>query len=270
MASRLLVAVFSLLLLIVFPSFRSELQSKTLSPGGFPEQDPLSRLSNLQPPLKQGLGCWIGFSAIDLTANTLQECYIIINPESTDGYDIQYDAAFVPGAGPVFYTESNGARLSTNSIPELTTHTQIKFIFSPNTNGAHRIEVFGLELIQDQVYLYDQLSKSDYNLTQHPVYEFQASVGEDSSRFMLHFQPEAISVQPDKQNRMFVAQGQFVLTNAESEGLISFYSPGGICVKECRAMSAGEFRQPLDLPSGIYIVKYRNSQGTLVRKILIP
>jgi hypothetical protein len=270
MASRRLVAVFSLLLFLFLPAFLFELQSKTLSTGEFPEQDPLSRYSNLQPHLKQGLGCWIGFSAIDLTANTLQECYIIINPESTDGYDVQYDAAFVPGEGPVFYTESNGARLSTNSIPELSTHTQIKFIFSPNTNGAHRIEVFGLELIQDQVYLYDQLSKSDYNLTQHPVYEFQASVGEDSSRFMLHFQPEAISVQPDKQNRMFVAQGQFVLTNAESGGMVSFYSPGGICVKEYRVIPEGEFRQLLDLPSGIYITKYRHSQGTVVRKIIIP
>ncbi len=216
------------------------------------------------------LGGWIGLSAFNLEEGSVKECYIIINPNATDGFDLLYDAEFQAGDGPVFYTESNGIRLSTNSIPELNSETNMHFIFSASVNGSHQIEAYGLELIEQQVFLYDQLAKSDHNLSLDPVYHFEASIGQDSSRFMLHFQPTGIGEKEYNELKVYPLNGEMRIENVTEQTSISIYSTGGICQYAKLLSFTGSGSVPVHLPKGIYIVKLNSNSSNLVQKVFIP
>jgi hypothetical protein len=219
---------------------------------------------------EKNLGGWIGLSAINLAEGDVKECYIVINPNATEGFDLLYDAEFQPGEGPVFYTESNGVRLSTNSIPEFNSQTNMQFIFSATENGAYQIEAYGLELIEQQVYLYDQLAKSDHNLSMDPVYHFEASIGQDSSRFMLHFQPTGIGKTEYNQLNVYPLNGEMRIENVTEQTSISIYSTGGICQYAKPLSFTGNGSIPVHLPRGIYIVKLNSISSNLVKKVFIP
>jgi hypothetical protein len=133
------------------PSCNSEFQLPdcTMS-AGIP-----SLKSNIETPgfEKSGITAWIGLTARNLDAKNEQESYIIFNPESTDGFDLLFDAEFIPGYGPGFYSIAGNERLSTNSIPSLTSETEINFVFLPNQGSNFEIEASGLDLIESPVFL---------------------------------------------------------------------------------------------------------------------
>lgn len=254
MKARIYLCTF-LLILIVTPSFAGS--------GGSENRNP-----DMQQ--KAFISSWIGLTARNLDEGNSQESYIIINPSSTAGFDLMYDSRFLPGSGPVFYSMAAEEKLSTNCIPDFSSQSAIPFVFIPNGEGSFDIEISGVELIQEQVILYDRLSKAQHNLSLDPVYYFDAEAGQDSLRFEIQFRTAGTENDAEaevfnlyySQGSLFYqssAQGKsFTLMNLE--GKLIYKSPG-------LAEKTGSF--PVNLMPGIYLVRVLMQDGLIVRKIFI-
>ena len=117
-----------------------------------------------------------------------QESSLYFNPEATDGFDAMLDGVFLPGYGPTFYSTAGTTKLSTNSLPELTTQTEIPYVFTANNgSSSFRMEAKGVQTIPGVVWLLDKKNNSEHNLTLNPVYDFTASADDDANRFLVHF-----------------------------------------------------------------------------------
>ncbi len=116
-----------------------------------------------------------------------QESKIFFNPDATTGVDLMYDGEYFAGYGPGFYSIAGEAKLSTNSLPDLSAETTIPFTFVPNEGNAFRIEASGLGTIPAMTWLLDKKSNTEHNLSMEPVYQFTVAPGDDQNRFLLHF-----------------------------------------------------------------------------------
>jgi hypothetical protein len=146
---------------------------------------------------KEHSGTWLKSDEIqhfalvarDLDGETAQSSNIRINPESTAGFDLLYDGVFAPFYAPQFYSIAGTNKLSTNSLPDITEETVIPMGFIKNDGNNFRIEAQGIETITPStvVYLWDNKLGIKQNLSDNPVYEFTSALGDEATRFALHF-----------------------------------------------------------------------------------
>lgn len=198
------------------------------------------------------------------------ECYIIVNPASTSGFDMMYDLRFLPGSGPVFYSMAADEKLSTNCIPNFTSQSSIPFVFIPDGDGSFDIEISGVELIQEQVILYDRLSKAQHNFSQDPVYYFDAQAGQDSLRFEIQFKTAG----SDDNNQaevfnVFYSQGSLNYESSAQARSFSLFSLEGKLMFNSPGLTEKAASFPVSLMPGIYLVRVQMQEGLIVRKIFI-
>jgi len=118
--------------------------------------------------------------------NSFQESKIILNARSVPGFDFDYDAMFLPGYAPQFYSVNGEDLLSTNCIPSLDTESEFVFGFKKNESDHFRIEL--KESIEGfTIFLTDKVKDTTQNMSLQPVYNFTSSDSDDLNRFILHF-----------------------------------------------------------------------------------
>jgi hypothetical protein len=117
-----------------------------------------------------------------------QESLVLLNPASTNGFEFMYDAGFLPGYAPYFYSVVDNHNLGVNSIPEITPETVIPYSFIKNEGDNFSIEAQISNLPSTTtVWLLDKKTGTDQNLTDNPVYTFTSAAGDAADRFELHF-----------------------------------------------------------------------------------
>ena len=126
-------------------------------------------------------------TARNLDFPSAQESVIENNPNSTTGFDLEYDGEFLTGYAPLFFSESENVHLSTNSLPLITSTTEIPFTFVKNEGTNFSIEAVGASTLAPEVWLMDKKTNIDHNLLLNPVYNFTATSSDDPNRFVLHF-----------------------------------------------------------------------------------
>jgi len=116
----------------------------------------------------------------------IEKSIILINPESTNGFDLEYDSHFLAGYAPQFYSKIFGELFSTNSLNEIDATTIIPFGFVKNQAGNFFIRL--TETIPDHtIYLTDLKQNITQSLSENPVYLVENN--DNSSHITQPFQP---------------------------------------------------------------------------------
>jgi hypothetical protein len=124
-------------------------------------------------------------TARDLNHEMLQESKIRFNENATEGFDLQYDAYYMAGYAPRFYSLSNNEAFALNTYPELNEDLTIPFQFIKNHGTEFSITLE--ESIEGApVYLVDLKTNLTVDLTTG-AYFFTSEEGDDPNRFLIKF-----------------------------------------------------------------------------------
>lgn len=129
---------------------------------------------------------FILLKANDLEGQTSQSSLVRFNPAATEAYDADFDAYFLAGFAPMFYSVSGSSLYALNTLPAVSNELAIPFGFVKNAATNYSIEL-AKNIPATIVYLTDKKTGTVTNLTNAGAYHFTAAEGDDANRFTLHF-----------------------------------------------------------------------------------
>jgi concanavalin A-like lectin/glucanase superfamily protein len=218
-----------------------------------------------------------GYPIIKLKANNIdipsaQESQLRFNPESTVGWDLEFDGDFLPGFAPYFYSFAEGVPQAVNSMPDVTEATTIPFTFIKNEGLNFSIEMYEEENMELDVWLFDTKLNKDHNLTLNPTYFFTAFENDDPNRFEIHFSPVGINDQ-EKDNdliQLWSSDNKINIYNSYNiTGEIKVYNMFGQVIEKTSLNSNVNQQIDLVVPDGYYIVNIVTSQQIINKKVYL-
>lgn len=129
---------------------------------------------------------FILLKANDLDGQTSQSSIVRFNSAATEAYDADFDAYFLAGFAPMFYSVSGSSLYALNTLPAVSSELLIPFGFMKNAATNYSIEL-AKNIPATIVYLTDKKTGTVTNLTDDGVYHFTAAEGDEANRFTLHF-----------------------------------------------------------------------------------
>ena len=213
---------------------------------------------------------YIVLVANDPKGMTAQESKIQIVPESTTGFDTKFDSHFLAGYAPKFYSIVGDEYLSTNTLPEIPLESVIPFGFVKNDASD-----FSIELKQSidgyTIYLKDQKTNTDQNLSENPVYTFTSEAGDDPNRFLLHFLNTTGTFKPTASPiKVYSSNGKINISGMDGKAEILVRNMMGQAV--LRGSVNGESLYSMNtgkLPVGVYVVSVVSGKQTVSEKVVI-
>lgn len=201
--------------------------------------------------------------------------FVHFNEGATTQFDGAYDAYKLSSYNtlvPMIYTQSsNNEDLAINGLPELTEELAIPVYFVPGTEGIQTLTANLEGLTSTVVYLKDNKTNTTQNLAQNPIYSFTATEGDNPDRFLLHFGIVGIEDNTSNLNQInaYAYQNQLYVQSNLNEAQVSLYDIQGHQLLSREINGAGSSRIPLDLPSGIYIVRLQSNNQVKNVKVFI-
>lgn len=206
---------------------------------------------------------------IDLDGQTAQKTQLILNPESTSGYDFLYDSEFLPFLAPSLYTLVEGKQLSTNSIPAITGNMVVPVHFVKNNGSNFVIEAENVDVFGTEVNLVDNKTGQITNLNQNPAYSFTAENGDDPARFDLHFGVVNLPEQTQTtQLKAFVSNDRLYFP-LMGDATLEVIDLQGRKLSQTKMSGTGLTSHPMSLTAGAYIVRLQSETGILTAKVIV-
>jgi len=216
--------------------------------------------------------------SMSLTVSTngkIDETFIHFNNQATTAFDGKYDAYKLKSYSsqvPKIYTKgSDNNELAINGLPELSDDLTIPVYFEAAVEGTYTLAANLEQLQGTQIYLEDKAENITQNISQNPVYSFNASPGEDASRFVLKFAVVGIGdVDPATEIKIYTVDRNIIITSPESSKLeIAVYNLTGQLMIN-RTSNGGQMTIPAgNLSNGVYLVSVVNKGKVVNRKIVI-
>jgi hypothetical protein len=209
--------------------------------------------------------------ARDLDHELSQESRIRFNPDATDSFDMEYDAYYMAGYAPRFYSQSNNAAYALNTFPVFDEAMEIPFGFEKNdgTNFSITLEQ-NLEFAT--TYLTDNKTGVTVNLSDNPTYYFTSVEGDDINRFELKFSPVYVNV-IDKEDLIdiFAFGNSVYLSSSELFGntKVSVIDMLGREVLSTNILLEGQVSIDVSGLNGAYIIRAINDQVVVSTKVVI-
>lgn len=226
-----------------------------------------ARTINTTPFYKSGWNQGIFLKVRENERHSEQESVILQHAEAGESFSMKCDSRFLPGFAPQFYSLKNGEALSTYAVPDIQSGGGILFGFIKNHARDYEL-VLDSEKSEKtgSLWLTDLKTGEVHDLLNHPVYAFQSAEGDETIRFKLTFGGVGIRENYPDFNKIFVKGNVLqVLPGSEIEQ-IDIY---GLAGQHLFALPNPGDAIPLDLASGIYIVKARTKQGAFAKKIFV-
>lgn len=212
--------------------------------------------------------------AHNLDNASFQESQVRLNPESTTGFDFEYDGNFLPGYAPSFYSVMEGENLMVNSIPEFTAETVIPFRFVKNEGTNFTIEAKGIESLNsnDILFLKDKKLGIDYNMSANNIYSFTSLTGDDAARFELHLGSyTGINETASGYGfNIYAADGKLnIQSPQQSGGKVEVFDMAGRIIAAGRVNPGANTQIDIHCKTGVYIVRVLTGEGISNTKILV-
>lgn len=229
-----------------------------------------ARVHSTSPLLKGAADDFILLTARDMEGQTAQSSIVRLDPRATAGFDEDFDAHFLPGFAPMFYSRTWDAFLALNTLPEINELLCIPFGFMKN--GA---SLFNIELTRSipgaTIYLTDRKTNTVVNLSQLPVYSFLSEDGDDPDRFLIHFSTLGTGELPsDKPLQTIVHNGTLHLDGLPAGSEVKLSNLSGQTLKQLKAGEESSASMSTQgLPSGIYLVIVTSDKGFISRKVVL-
>jgi hypothetical protein len=209
--------------------------------------------------------------AHDPSGKTAQESVIRFISGSTVAFDPEYDGHFLKGYAPEFYSLSGDEHLSTNTLPELNSQTQIPFNFIKNEATNFTIEALSITGIPGSVILTDLKTSATQDLTVNPVYSFTAASGDNPARFMISFSHLGLGDKTTDKSFNIYTFNNTILVNHNSgriSGIVEVYNMLGQKVAST-GLSGTTANITLSSPTGYYLVKVVTPEATQTAKVFV-
>lgn len=234
--------------------------------------DAADRAHNSVNWYKQGDAEQLRLVVHDIEGNTSQECVIRTNENATCGFDTEFDSRFLAGYAPQFYSVVGNAKLSTNTLPEISSDTKIPLGFIKNSSSEFYLEAVGLDDFRyDSVFLTDLKINRTQLLNHDPVYNFHAEEGDTPGRFLVHVSPLEISGLEYSQQFEVFSVGNVIHINCIQplDALLSFYSVSGQLMHKFQIDNSKNAEVNLGDYKGIVIVSIASREGVVRKKVLV-
>ncbi len=204
-------------------------------------------------------------------------------PENgTDYFDYKGDATKIYSNDefPQIYVVEDGIKLSTNALAPL--HGESKTVplhLDQVVDGAYTLSLSQLDNLPDMlIRLEDLQTDTIHDLVNNPVYNFNASSGDISNRFLLHFKSNAAGTNEtwvdEKNDNMdiYTANGNIYIISkdqaANESGIVEVYSLLGQKLLD-QKIDAGTFmRVPFIANHRYLVVRVNKPSGTVVKKVI--
>lgn len=215
------------------------------------------------------------FPIIKLKANNLdnpsfQETQLLFNPQSTDGYEMEFDSDFLPAYAPQFYSLIDERPMAVNSMPQIFESTEIPLSFIKNEDFHFSIEMYEDENIGFDIWLLDKKLNKDHNLSRNPTYVFTSNNQDDENRFVLHFLPVGIGEIDTHQIQIWYSNNTVNIINSQHlEGEISLVNLLGQNIAKYKL--TGDAKQEISLngKTGFYIINVNHQKGSESIKVIL-
>lgn len=207
-------------------------------------------------------------SASPIDGSSSQESQILIENEATNNFDFFYDARFLAGYAPQFYSLCGGEMLSTNVLSQVQNESSIPFGFVKNQHENFVIRLEENNLGQS-VYIKDLKLNLTHNLSQQPEYYFTSTEGDNPNRFLLHFGAVGVSEQPASATlKAYVVGGQLYFP-LQGEATLEIVDLQGRVLQQGKVSGQGLASQPLQLPAGAYVVRLTSGLSAQTAKVIV-
>ncbi|WP_218133011.1 LamG-like jellyroll fold domain-containing protein [Flavobacterium gillisiae] len=217
----------------------------------------------------------------DSSIGAHRQLLIGADSNTTNGFDIGYDAVMFDMNDNDMYLEINNSEFVIEGIPDFNSNQIIPLGIAVANEGPITIKIDALENIpgSTEIYLQDTLSAVYHNLRESD-FEISLDIGEYNKRFFLRFTGKTLNQDTKIEN------GLYVYYSDENENLIIKNNIVNLLVNEVslfnilgQTISNWEIENkdqtqivlPVkNISTGIYIVKMKTTNGELSKKIIIP
>ncbi|MHC1775325.1 MAG: T9SS type A sorting domain-containing protein [Lentimicrobium sp.] len=209
----------------------------------------------------------IVLTAVDAEGGTAQSSIIRFDANATNGYDSHYDCYFLPGFAPNLYSVTQNEKFALNTLPELTGGLTIPIGFQKN--GSSRFSIELTENIPGQaVYLTDLTNSVTTNLAEGS-YSFDAREGDDANRFLLHFSTLGIDKPLAHQSLSAWVYDKVLYLQSDEPGNLHIYDLQGCLLRNYRIDTSDLQNLPVNLPSGVYVIRLQGKSEARSVKIVV-
>ena len=220
---------------------------------------------------------------LNLTATSGTNRQILVGADSntTNFFDIGYDAPMLEMEGNKIYWEINSGKFVIQAIPNFDIDQQIPLGLSLAKEEEITIKISSLENIPGttEIYLYDNVTGM-YHDIKNSDFKTTLSTGEYRNRFSLRFTGKTLSVNENNTNdgiivlysnnyKVLIIQNNIPDTTIEDVGL---YNLLGQAISNWDIENEEQTRIQIpikNVSSGVYVVKLKTSNGDFSKKIII-
>ncbi len=212
---------------------------------------------------------FILLKANDLEGQTSQSSIVRFNPSATGAYDADFDAYFLAGFAPMFYSVSGSSLYALNTLPAVSNELAIPFGFVKNSATNYSIEL-AKNIPATIVYLTDIKTGTVTNLTEQGTYHFTAAEGDDANRFTLHFGTLGMD-DPSAASAVIYAYGGVVYLNGlDAKASVTITDLTGRVVMAERVNGNGlAMLNAGSLPKGVYVVTAVAGSQVVSAKVIL-
>ena len=215
---------------------------------------------------------YVKLKANNLDIPSFQESQLLFNPESTTGYEREFDGHFLAGYAPLFYSLIDDQPISVNSMPDLKGTTAVPFTFIKNDGLNFSIEMYEVENMEMDVWLLDKKLNNNHNLSQNPLYLFTAFEQDDHERFVIQFAPVGIEEEISSQSniQVWASNKTIHILNPENQiGEVRILNLFGQQVAQAKLTGDTNQQIHLNVPTGCYLVNVVSEEGVVTRKVVV-
>lgn len=202
------------------------------------------------------------------------ETVIYVNPNSTNGFDTQFDSyklfAGNPGIPEICSVTETSQLLTINAIRDIP--SVVPLLIRSGVSASVILHVHGVESFPTEIgiSLKDNLTGQVINLRENGSYGLDIEEGENSNRLYLHLESVTSTADIDNQeNAIWFANGYLHLHNDHGTSTLRIYSITGQLLYEKLLASEIHGAIPLSLSPGCYILAISNHQGLKTSKLII-
>jgi len=210
----------------------------------------------------------IKLTVYDTVRQSAKEAIMEFNTGATPDFDLAYDAFYLQGYGPEFYTVSEGLNYSLNALPQFTTALAVPLSFVKNETDRYYIEL-NESIAGEAIYLTDYLADTTVDLSAMGQYHFTAQDGDIPERFLIHFAlvgTEELQAQPVT---VYAYDKTLVINGLSEKTKVDVLNTAGQTVQYFETNAVGTQRFSLNLAAGIYVVKLSSQSVTSSTKVII-
>ncbi|HEY6142102.1 MAG TPA: HYR domain-containing protein [Flavobacterium sp.] len=221
----------------------------------------------------------------DSSVETHRQLLVGVDPNTTDSFDLGYDAPMFDTNENDMYWVINGSQFVIQGVPDFNSNRIIPLGLAVATEGEVNIKIDELENVptSTQIYLHDSETKIYHDL-KNSNFKIALAVGNYDNRFSLTFESPTVAktldvVENNSNDGIIVLYSNnykiLIIKNNISDSTVNTVTLYDMLGKSIANWNVEDKEQtniqiPIkNLPSGIYVAKVKTSKGESSKKIIV-